>query len=123
MPVCNGTSACLLYPNSPQQTLVIGNYTKNPFAPGGIYLLSFYIYVNFNGILLIIKEANGFNSIYPPGSEIINPYTNKSCPISLKITFECDSLISWDDADESEPGIAPAIISFSTITSASCEVD
>ena len=71
---------------------------------------------------LLIKEANGFDSIYPAGSEIINPYTNKSCPISLKITFDCDPLIVWDDGDETEPGIAPDIVSFSTITDKSCEV-
>jgi len=35
LPVCNGSSACLLYPNLPSQTLVIGNYTKNPFVSGG----------------------------------------------------------------------------------------
>ena len=61
--------------------------------------------------------------MFPAGSEITNPYTNKSCPISLKVTFECDSLIVWDDSDKTEPGTAPGIISFSSITDKSCEVN
>ena len=70
----------------------------------------------------IIIEVNGCDVIFTGGTHIINPFTNLSCYISLKITFDCDPLIVWDIGDETEPGIVPAILKFSTITSTSCEV-
>jgi hypothetical protein len=70
----------------------------------------------------LIIEVNGFDAIYTAGSQIINPFTNQNCYISLKITFDCNSLNDWYIGDETEPGIAPAILKFSTITATSCEV-
>ena len=39
LPKCNGSSACLLYPNKPQNTLIIGNYTGEPFISAGKTIL------------------------------------------------------------------------------------
>jgi hypothetical protein len=38
LPVCNGSSACLFNPNLPSESVVIGNYTTNPFVSTGNYL-------------------------------------------------------------------------------------
>jgi hypothetical protein len=70
----------------------------------------------------IIIEVNGFDAIFTGGTHIINPFTNLSCYISLKITFYCDPLVYWEIGDEKEPGNAPAKSKFTTISASSCEV-
>jgi hypothetical protein len=102
-PGCEGGSACLKYPNNNKlPSLIVGNYTGNPFKS---------------------TERDGFFANFVSGATIINPITNLECELSIKMELVCDEFSIWDSPeDNSKPVQGPDPINFKSIDENSCEV-
>lgn len=99
---CGGASACIRYPNNPQSTLIVGNYSEDPFTA---------------------FEKDLFSADYPNGAQIMNRFTNQSCNVDISIFFECDLGTVWPEPPTNEPGLVPSILGFASISNISCQIN
>jgi hypothetical protein len=101
LPGCEDSGACVTYKGDKTESLIAGNYTKDPFTSQG--------------------NKQGFEADYPKGVLVANKFDN-SCFLKLSVKFVCNESFIWQTPFTGLPGTAPAPLSFTPVTNSSCDV-